>query len=271
VEEALFSAHRDLESRHWWFRGRRRAIVELGLRLMPRDGTVVDVGCGTGADIAAFPASCRRHGIDISPTAIAFARESYPDVEFEVGAVPEAGEGAIGAADLVLLCDVLEHIEGHTSFLHALVSMMKPGAHLLLTVPADPRLWSPHDEVYGHFRRYTRSTLAAAWGGAPVRARLLAPFNRRLYPLARAVRVASAWRGRGWGSEASDLALPWAPVNGVLERVFAGEAPALAKALDRGQTEVSGRGLSLLAVLERSASPEPLDRSIASGSGTSRA
>jgi hypothetical protein len=48
----------------------------------------------------------------------------------------------------------------------------------------------------------------------------------------------------------------------MLERVFAGEAPALARALDRGQTEVSGRGLSLLAVLERSASPASMDSPI---------
>jgi SAM-dependent methyltransferase len=255
VEEALFATHRDLEDRHWWFRGRRRAIRDLGILLVPGGGTVVDVGCGTGADIAAFPSFYGRHGIDISPTAVAFARESHPDVVFEVGAVPEAGGDAIGAADLVLLCDVLEHIEDDVSFLGALVAMMKPGASLLLTVPADPRLWSPHDEVYGDFRRDTRSTLPAAWAGAPVRQRLLAPFNRRLYPAARAVRAPSALRGRGWGSEASDLALPWSPVNTVLERLFAGEVPALAQALKTGRTEVRGRGVSLLAVLERSAVP----------------
>jgi SAM-dependent methyltransferase len=257
VEEALFSAHRDLEDRHWWFRGRRRAIVELGMRLAPRGGSVVDVGCGTGADIAAFPPSYRRHGIDIAPTAVEFARENHPGVTFEVGAVPEAGVEAIGGADLVLLCDVLEHIEDDEGFLRALVSLMKPGAHLLLTVPADPRLWSPHDEVYGHYRRYTRSTLAATLGVAPARARLLAPFNRRLYPVARAARAVSALRGRGWGSESSDLALPWAPVNAALERVFAGEASGLAAALDSGREEVAGRGISLLAVLERSATPAP--------------
>lgn len=266
MEEALFATHRDLESRHWWFRGRRRAIVELGLLLVPRGGSVVDAGCGTGADLAAFPASYGRHGLDISPTAIAFARENHPEVSFEVGAVPEAGGTAIGAADLVLLCDVLEHIEDHVGFLQGLVSMMKPGSNLLLTVPADPRLWSPHDEVYGHFRRYTRSSLAALWQGAPMKPRLLAPFNRRLYPVARAVRFASALRGRGWGSEASDLALPWAPVNRMLERVFAGEASVLAEALKDGRTEVPGRGLSLLAVLERSAAGESAGAPMATGS-----
>jgi hypothetical protein len=93
VEEALFSAQRDIESRQWWFRGRRHAIVELG-PFLATHGIVAHVGCGTGAAIAALPASCRRHGLDTSPTATAFAQESYPDVEFDVGAVPHAGDAA---------------------------------------------------------------------------------------------------------------------------------------------------------------------------------
>ena len=254
MEEALFTAHRDLEGRHWWFRGRRRAIVELGSLLAPPGGIVVDVGCGTGADISAFPHTLVRHGIDVSPTAIAFARENHSDVDFQVGVVPAAGAATVGKADLVLLCDVLEHIDGDRAFLAALLSMMKPGARLLLTVPADPRLWSPHDEVYGHYRRYTRSTLAAAWEGAPARPILLAPFNRRLYPVARLARLASRMRGRGWGSEASDLSLPRPMFNRVLERIFAGETVALVDALRTGRRELPGQGVSLLAVLERSSS-----------------
>jgi SAM-dependent methyltransferase len=257
VQESLFTTHRDLEGRHWWFRGRRRAIVELGVILAPDGGRVVDVGCGTGADIAAFPARYRRHGIDISPTAIELARAAHPGVAFQVGAVPGAGADAIGAADLVLLCDVLEHIQDDHGFLGALASLMREGAHLLMTVPAEPRLWSPHDEVYGHYRRYTRETLAAAWSAAPVSPRLLAPFNRRLYPIARATRAVSALRGRGWGAGSSDLALPWAPVNAVLERVFAGEAAGLAAAVRSGRRELPGRGISLLAVLRRDGSPAP--------------
>lgn len=251
MEEALFSTHHDLEHRHWWFRARRKAIRELGLPLLDGEGTVVDVGCGTGADIASFPERYDRHGIDISPTAIEFARESYPGIQFHTGAVPEAGSDIVGSADLVLLCDVLEHIEDDVGFLSSLIAMMRPGASLLLTVPADPRLWSPHDEVYEHFRRYTRSTLAATWADSPADTRLLAPLNRRLYPLVRAVRAASALGGRGIGSESSDLALPWGPVNAALERVFAGEVPALAAALESGRREVPGRGVSLLAVLRR--------------------
>jgi SAM-dependent methyltransferase len=251
VQESLFSAHRDLESRHWWFRGRRRAIRLLGSQLLPPGGVVVDVGCGTGADIAAFPPEYARHGIDVSESAITLARAAHPGVAFEVGAVPTAGQEAVARADLVLLCDVLEHVPDDGALLGALTAWMKPGAHLLLTVPSDPSLWSPHDEVYGHHRRYTRERLASAWAECPVDVRLLAPFNRRLYPLARLARSVSARLGRGCGREGSDLTLPWAPVNAALERIFAGEAVGLAAVLHAGRREPAGRGVSLLAVLRR--------------------
>jgi SAM-dependent methyltransferase len=251
LKDELFLSHRDLEDRHWWFRARRRAIHDLGTWLLAPGGQVVDVGCGTGGDIAAFPDRYERHGIDPSTTAIEYARSAHPGVSFQIGAFPGTGGHLIGAADLVLLCDVLEHIEDDTGFLRALLSSMRPGAHLLLMVPADPRLWSTHDEVYGHYRRYTRDTLVSAWSGSPVEVRLLAPLNRRLYPLVRLARAVSGLRGGGWGCESSDLVLPWAPVNTVLERIFAGEVPALAAALRSGSVESSGRGVSLVAVLRR--------------------
>jgi SAM-dependent methyltransferase len=253
MQERLFAAHHDLEERHWWFRARRRAILALGTPLVPPGGHIVDAGCGTGADVSAFPAAYHRTGLDGSATAIAFARSRHRDVRFEVAVLPGAAADVIDRADLVLLCDVLEHVEDHEAFLGWLIDTMKPGAHLILTVPADPRLWSPHDEVYGHHRRYTQETLAAAWTGSPVRVRLLAPFNRVLYPAARLARAVAAWRGRGWGRGGGDLALPWGPLNGLLERLFASEIPSLTAALQADAGRLPGRGVSLLAVLRRNA------------------
>lgn len=251
MREGLFAAHHALEERHWWFRARRRALQELGSALLPAAGRIVDVGCGTGADVASFPSSYDRHGIDGSATAIAFAEARHPGVRFRTATLPGACEEIIGGADLILLCDVLEHVERDAALLEWLIEVMKNGADLLMTVPADPRLWSPHDEAYGHPRRYTREGLAALWAGAPVKVRLLAPFNRILYPVARAARAVARGRGGGWGSEASDLALPWAPVNWGLEKLFSLEVPPLRAALEADNPEVGGHGVSLLAVLEK--------------------
>lgn len=252
MREGLFAAHHALEERHWWFRARRRAIREVGDSLLPPGGKVVDIGCGTGADVASFSSRYERYGIDRSQTAISFARSRHENVDFRVAELPGGG-GAdpVAVADLLLLCDVLEHIEDHRGFLDWVVSNMKTGSHLLITVPADPRLWSPHDEAYGHYRRYTMDDLAAVWSGLPVRVVLLAPFNRLLYPAARLARAVARRRGRSWGSEKSDLRLPWAPLNWALERIFSLEAHLLTASLRSAARPVRGRGVSLFAVLQK--------------------
>jgi SAM-dependent methyltransferase len=256
MQENLFAAHHELEERHWWFRARRRAIRELGMLLLPDGGSVVDVGCGTGADLASFPDSYERHGVDQSATAIGFARERHQGVHFEVGALPGAAVETVSGADLVLLCDVLEHVEDDAGFLAWLIATMKAGSHLLMTVPADPRLWSPHDEVYGHYRRYTPDSLTALWSELPVRTRLISPFNRILYPAARVARAVASRRRRSWGSEKGDLALPWAPVNRVLEHTFSREVPALRAALESGvDHRAGGNGVSLIVVLQKNGRP----------------
>jgi len=58
--------------------------------------------------------------------------------------------------DMITMLDVLEHIEDDVSTLEHLYSLLKPGGHAILTVPALKWLWSVHDEINLHFRRYNR-------------------------------------------------------------------------------------------------------------------
>jgi SAM-dependent methyltransferase len=180
--------------------------------------TVLDCGCGTGGNICAFPPEHRRIGVDPSPDAIAIARAKCPGVEFVQGMVPDDVAAELAAADLVLLTDVLEHVEGDRELLSGIVGGMKPGAHLLITVPADPGLWSPHDVAHGHFRRYTAGTLPLLWKDLPVEVRLLSPFNRRLYPLVWLARQVTRALGRGAGAAGTDLRVPPGPLNRLSSR-----------------------------------------------------
>jgi SAM-dependent methyltransferase len=254
MEEAMTLDRHDLEDRHWWFRGRRHAVLQLGRRLVPRGGEVVQVGCGTGGIIGAFPTSVARYGFDPSPAAIAIARERHPGVVFEVGSPPQVGAGPISRADLVIVCGVLEHQYDDAAFLRDLLSRMRSGAHLLLTVPAASRPPSAEPDG-GDSRRYTRRSLSRAWLGLPVSTRLVAPLNRRLLPVASMLRAVGAWPGPQNGNGAGQVRLPWRPVNAALERLLMGEVTTLVAALKTSPRQVPGQGASLLAVLECAAIP----------------
>jgi len=246
--DEFYELHARAEDRHWWFIARRRILRALAARILPASrATIVDVGCGTGANIASFGGTRERYGFDPSPRAVDLAKRRFPGVRFEVGRAEDAPPGLLGRADLVLLMDVLEHIDDDAGVLRPLLDGARAGCHVLITVPAEPRLWSAHDVALGHRRRYTVETLRALWRGAPVGVRLLSPFNARLYWPIRAWRRLRAGRGpRTWPA---DLRLPPAPVNRLLLGVFAGEARPLSRAIDAPPPYQ--RGVSLIALLRR--------------------
>jgi hypothetical protein len=78
------------------------------------------------------------------------------------GASANKRETDYGGAAVITMMDVLEHIEDDRGFLAGLAGKMDPGAIVLMTVPAMPSLWSNWDVLLGHYRRYTKASLASA-------------------------------------------------------------------------------------------------------------
>jgi len=254
MDPALFDLNARIEQDQWWFAGRRRIMQELLGEVVPpgQDALVIDVGCGTGANLASLHPAYRTVGIDPTPAAVERARERFPDVEFVCGMAPDDLGDAMGEADAVLVMDVLEHVEDDRGLLASLVEPLSVGAHVLITVPADIRLWSEHDVSHGHYRRYDVAGLRSVWGDLPVTEVMLSPFNARLYPVARVVRWVSRRRGKPAGESGSDLSLPPRPANAVLRAVFGGEASQLVRVLER-RGRPYRRGVSLVSVLRREA------------------
>src|SRR6266566_1575635 len=87
----LFGLHAAIEEKHWWFVARRRILRDLIHDLVPVNdrSMIIDVGCGTGANIAAFANEYRTVGIDTSAEGISFARKRFPTVEFINGLAPK--------------------------------------------------------------------------------------------------------------------------------------------------------------------------------------
>ena len=252
MQSDQYQLHADVEDRHWWFLGRREIVGRLLHRLIPPSvpATVIDVGCGTGGNIAHFAQDYTCIGIDPSEEAIRLARNRYPDVRFILGSGVE-----IDACDdrtrVFLLMDVLEHVPDDAGFLSALVNRLRPGDHLLLTVPADASLWSEHDVSFGHYRRYDMARLEGVWSGLPVTTRMRSYFNARLYPAVKLVRALSRIRGRAWGKAGTDLRMPTPPINFLLKRIFAGEARRLVGLMEGRRARGYAFGVSLIALLRR--------------------
>jgi SAM-dependent methyltransferase len=252
MNEAQYDLHAEIEQRHWWFAGRRTIVKRLLERVVPPrpDALVIDVGCGTGANVAALAGSYRCLGLDASPQAIDHARARFSAVEYAC----EAGVGAQAArfadASAVLLMDVIEHVEDDFALLSEVLALLPPGAHVLITVPADMSLWSQHDESFGHWRRYDAERLRATWRGLAVEERLLSYYNARLYPIVKLVRTISQKRQHAAGAAGTDFTMPPRPVNRALEGFFAGESKALGRDVDRSR-QTYGHGSSLIAILRR--------------------
>jgi SAM-dependent methyltransferase len=257
VQTAQFQLHADIEQQHWWFVARRRILQRLAAELLPPspDATVIDVGCGTGANIAALAENYQCVGIDTSDEAIRFARQRFPHVRFVTGCAPRDLGPWMSRAGLVLLMDVLEHVGDDFALLSELLAAAQPGTHFLLTVPADESLWGEHDESFGHFRRYDRLRLAQVWAGLPVKTLLISHFNSRLLPLVRLVRARNRWRGRAAGRAGTDFWLPSPPVNRALASVLAGEAGRLVEVLRGRRPRGYSSGSSLIAALRREEGP----------------
>lgn len=254
MRDDLFDVHADIEDRHWWFVARRQILRSIADAVLPTTpaSVVLDIGCGTGANAAAFTNDHQVVGLDPHAEGIAHARRRFPDATFINGSTPHDVTDVLPNVRLALLTDVIEHLPDDFEAVSTWLAALPVGSHLLITVPADPALWSRHDEVFGHYRRYTVDRLAAVWAGLPVTCRLHSPFNSRLYPVVKAIRH---WRRMRGGTErGDDFKIGNPTTNSALRRVFAGEAAALRRSLD-GPSRPYRHGVSQIALLRRKAGP----------------
>ena len=131
---------------------------------------VLNAGCGSGElSLRLAAAGHTVVGIDPEPRYVELARRNaaaHPDTDcsFAVSSIEDYwGEADF---DCAVATDVLEHIADDRAAFGRLVGLVRPGGLLLLTVPAGRWLFGHHDEMLGHFRRYSAAQLRALVGGA---------------------------------------------------------------------------------------------------------
>jgi SAM-dependent methyltransferase len=217
MERAVFDRMAEHDQVHWWYVARRRILAELIARhaAPPEGGRILEIGCGTGHNFDMLRAFGRLDAIEVDGEARALASRRLGHA---VGSAPlPALDGVADRAyALVALLDVLEHIDDDVASLRSIAAKLAPGGKILLTVPANRWMWSAHDVVHHHKRRYSKASLQLTIKKAGLKPELVTHFNSLLFPLAAAARIA----GKVAGKTASDDRLPPAPLNGLFTGIF---------------------------------------------------
>jgi SAM-dependent methyltransferase len=241
MERVVYDRMAALDTRHWWYRARRRilaALIERKLPL-PDNARILEIGCGTGHNLEMLKRFGRVDAVEIdgAARAIASARLGHAVIN---APLPELSGIADGTYDLVAIFDVLEHIGEDEEALISIARVLKPGGRILITVPAHPWMWSGHDRVNHHKRRYTRETLTAVVEAAGLKLEMLSWLNSILFPVAAAARLA----GRARKRDDSDDAMPPVALNRLFEFLFGLERYAI------GRMRLPP-GVSLVAIVSR--------------------
>jgi SAM-dependent methyltransferase len=226
-----------MEEKHWWYRGLRDMLARtlnqprFALPAAPR---VLDAGCGTGRNLQFLQEHLRPSylaGFDLSPVALSFARQHARDADLYLGDLrqPEVRRKDL---DLILSCDVLQitGVPAALEGLRRLVAHLRPGGLFVVNLPATKWLRGEHDLTVHTNYRFDRRDLRDLFAALGLRVELLSYRLCALFPAIVLARLPGMLRtSKPRPEEAkSDLAMPGALVNRLLESVVTAENAAVA-------------------------------------------
>ncbi len=161
MQQHTYAIMYEMEESHWWFAGRRRIIAsfveQICRDIKNRRPRILDVGCGTGANLELLARFGDAEGVDVSADALVFCRARGLENVYQCTAeeLPYESE----SFDVVTALDVVEHLDDDASGLREMRRVLRPDGRALLFVPAFMFLWGVQDDVSHHRRRYTLASL----------------------------------------------------------------------------------------------------------------
>ena len=220
MERAVYEAMAEHDERHWWYRARREVVAALIERAVkpPKNARLLEIGCGTGHNLTMLGKFGEVDALEVDAIARGMAEELLGRPVLSAP-LPQLAGLPDDRYDVVAALDVIEHIPDDKAALEGIARVLKPGGKLVMTVPAHQWMWSAHDVVNHHQRRYSKAGLKKLIEGSPLQLDSIGYLNSLLFPVAMAQRLASKLSGK----DDANLAPPPEPINQALERVFAAE------------------------------------------------
>ncbi|WP_395621892.1 class I SAM-dependent methyltransferase [Sphingomonas daechungensis] len=218
MDRSVYEAMAEHDERHWWYRARREVVAALIRRkvTLPKDAQLLEIGCGTGHNLAMLGEFGSVDALEVDAIARELAEERLGHKVLS-SPLPELKGVPSDRYDMVAALDVVEHISDDRAALEGIARVLKPGGKLLVTAPAHQWMWSAHDVVNHHQRRYSKAALTRLFEQSPLKLESIGYLNSLLFPVAMAERLASKLRGK----DDANLAPPAEPINQALERIFA--------------------------------------------------
>ncbi len=209
------------EDEHWWFSARRDILRAVLDRHLPQasERMVLELGCGNGGNLPLLARYGKLFAVETDDDARGRAA-ARGIAKVEPGMLPHALPFTEMRFDLVAALDVLEHVAEEHAALVAMRAKLKRAGLLLLTVPAFEWLWSHHDEVSHHQRRYSKRELVKLVRDSGFEVVHSSYFNTLLFPLALAHIKLSA---RFAADAHRGMRIPPRPLNALLRTIFSAE------------------------------------------------
>lgn len=208
------------EKSHWWFIG-RRAIMDSVLNkfINNKNNQILEIGCGTGGNLELLKNYGIVSAVEPDQHAISITMGNG-FLSVQKGGLPDSLPKFDKKFDLICLFDVLEHVEDHLSGLKNCKKLLNPNGKVIITVPALKLLWSQHDEVHNHKRRYTNKEIISLVSQSGLKIVYCSYFNFFLFPTILLTRLVKALLNSKKGS---DLKKQNSFFNVILKNIFSFE------------------------------------------------
>jgi 2-polyprenyl-3-methyl-5-hydroxy-6-metoxy-1,4-benzoquinol methylase len=210
MEKQYVQKYAELYHHHWWWRAREEIIVDTLRRTfgLNRSLKILDVGCGDGLFFDRLSSFGTVEGVEPEAEAVSAANPHRSKIH--ICSLEDFSPSA--PYDLVLLLDVLEHLERPVEYLRLALSKLSAGGKVLITVPAFSFLWTTHDDLNHHQERYSKNSFRKVAEAAG----MIIQEQRYLFHWVYFAKMLVRAKEAALGSKPQSPNIPWGPANSLL-------------------------------------------------------